>query len=210
MFREMAKRRYELRQRAARQAETRQRIVEAVAALHREIGPARATISAIAERAGVERLTVYRHFGDEAELFRACSAHFRASVPPPDRAAWQSTRDPAERLRAALLAFYAYYRRGEPMIANVRRDAREMPALAAVIAPGRDSIREVIRDLAAAWRARGRQRKRVDAAIAHALEFDTWRSLVRGQGLNDAEAAELMIDLARVSASGARSGKRSA
>ena len=200
MFREMPSRRYELRQRAKRQAETRQRIVEAVAALHREVGPARTTISRIAERAGVERLTVYRHFADEAELFRACSAHFRATLPPPVREAWASIGEPAERLRAALLAFYEYYRRGEPMIANIRRDAPRMPALAAVIAPGRKAMRGTVRDLTAGWRARGRGRKRLDAAVAHALEFETWRSLVRAQGLSDAEAAELMLALARTAA----------
>ena len=197
MFREMPTRRYVLKQRATRQAETRQRIVDAVAALHREVGPARTTISGIAERAGVERLTVYRHFADEAELFRACSAHFRATVPPPTRDVWASIADPAVRLRAALLAFYGYYRRGEPMIANIRRDAPHVPALAAVVAPGRSAMRAVVRDLTAGWRARGRGRKRLDAAVAHALEFETWRSLVRVQGLSDAEAAELMLALAR-------------
>ena len=38
--------------------------------------------------------------------------------------------------------------------------------------------------------ARGR------AAIAHALAFDTWRSLVRRQGLPPAEAVDLMALLA--------------
>lgn len=193
----MPHRRYELKQRAERQAQTRQRIVEAVAALHREIGPAHTTISGIAERAGVERLTVYRHFADESELFRACSAHFRTAVPPPTTDVWESIADPADRLRAALLAFYAYYRRGEPMIANIRRDAPQMPTLAAVIAPGRNAMRGVARDLAAGWHARGRSSKRVVAAIAHALEFETWRSLVRGQALSDADAADLMVALVR-------------
>ena len=208
MFMEMRTRRYELGRRAERQAGTRQRIIEAVAALHREIGPARTSISAIAERAGVERLTVYRHFADEGELFRACSAHFRATLPPPDRAAWVAVEAPADRLRAALRAFYAYYRRGEPMIANVRRDAQRLPALAAAIAPGREAMRDVTRDLTAAWGARGRGRRRLAAAVAHALEFETWQSLVRGHGLSDAEAAELMVDFARAAASDIRARGR--
>src|SRR4051812_13594626 len=105
-------RKYEQKRRAEQQAETRRRIVEAMVALHGEVGPARTTISAIAERAGVERLTVYRHFEDETAMFEACSAHFAAEVaPPPDPAAWADMPDPAERLRTALLAFYAYFRR---------------------------------------------------------------------------------------------------
>src|SRR5215218_5679232 len=102
MFTHMATRRYQKKRRAEQEAETRQRIVEAVFALHRECGPARTTISAIAERAGVERLTVYRHFKGEAELFAACSAHFRAEVPPPDPASWVTIREPAARVRSAL------------------------------------------------------------------------------------------------------------
>src|ERR687886_2593455 len=102
----MATRKYQQKRRAEQQAETRRRIVEAMVALHGEVGPARTTIKAIAERAGVERLTVYRHFADEGEIFAACSAHFQTEMPPPDPAAWAGVTDPAERLRAALLAFY--------------------------------------------------------------------------------------------------------
>ena len=60
MFTDMATRKpraqprtYQKKLRAEQQEETRQRIVEAMVALHREVGPARTTISAIAERAGV-------------------------------------------------------------------------------------------------------------------------------------------------------------
>src|SRR6185437_12658731 len=106
----MATRKYIKRRRAEQESDTRRRIVEAVYALHGEIGPARTTITAIAERAGVERLTVYRHFEDEAEIFAACGAHFQAKVPPPDPSAWADVTDPAARLSAALLAFYDYYR----------------------------------------------------------------------------------------------------
>jgi AcrR family transcriptional regulator len=196
----MATRKYEKKRRAEQESETRRRIVEAVFALHGEIGPARTTIKAIAERAGVERLTVYRHFADEGAIFAACDAHFRAETPPPDPAEWADIADPSARLRAALLAFYGYYRRGENLIANAERDAAELPALAAVMAP-RDMILAAVREeLLAAWAARDRARARLAAAIAHALRFDTWRSLARVEGLEDAEAAELMVDLARVAA----------
>src|SRR6476620_2169189 len=130
----MATRKYQLKRRAEQQSDTRRRIVEAVAALHGETGPARTTIKAIAERAGVERLTVYRHFADEGALFAACDVHFRAETPPPDPAAWAGVADPAARLRAARLAFYGYYRQGEAMLANAHRDAAQLPALAAVLA----------------------------------------------------------------------------
>ena len=73
-----------MKERARRKAETRERIVEATVALHTSIGPARTTISAVAERAGVERHTVYAHFPDDGSLLRACSAHWEARHPSPD------------------------------------------------------------------------------------------------------------------------------
>src|SRR6478735_1171086 len=129
----MATRKYEKKRRAEQESETRRRIVDAVFALHGEIGPARTTISAIAERAGVERLTVYRHFADEGEIFAACNAHFLAETPPPHPAAWAGVTVPAARLRAVLLTFYGYYRRTGDRLGLALRDAEGLPALAAVL-----------------------------------------------------------------------------
>jgi len=196
----MATRTYQQTRRAEQQGETRQRIVEAIVALHREVGPARTTISAIAERAGVERLTVYRHFADESAMFQACSAHFATQVVPPDPATWADVRDPAARLRAALLAFYRYYRTGEATLAHAYRDAPTMPALAAVLAPWGGFVAAVRDGLLEGWAARKSARSRLATAIAHALRFETWQSLVRAEELSDAEAADLMVTLARAAA----------
>lgn len=186
-----------MRRRAEQQAETRQRIVEAVVALHREIGLARTTVSAIAERAGVERLTVYRHFADEEALFAACSAHFLAETGPPNPERWQAIIDPADRMRAALLEFYGYYRRGEDMIANVNRDAPQLPAIQTVLAPWRKFVELVRGELTDAWSVDAQTRVRVAAVIGHALRFETWQSLARIEGLGDGEVAEMMIALVR-------------
>jgi AcrR family transcriptional regulator len=181
--------------RAERQAETHQRIVKATAALHQEIGPASTTISAIAERAGVERLTVYRHFPDESELFRACQHVFRTTHPRPEISAWDSIPKPEERVRRALQDTYAYYRDTEAMTANVMRDAPGIPALAAIL---KDiplyyaAAREL---LVAAFAVPAGRLPLLRAAIGHALEFDTWRSLVRRQRLSDEQAVEVMVSL---------------
>jgi AcrR family transcriptional regulator len=201
MFTGMATRKYQQKRRAELQAETRQRIVEAMVALHREVGPAQTTISAIAERAGVERLTVYRHFPDETAMFQACTAHYATQVPGPDPAAWAEIEEPAERLRAALLAFYDYYRRAEEMLVNAARDVPQLPALAEVLAPWGRFVKEVRKDLQAGWRVQSRVRsRRLAGAIGHALSFDTWRSLARIEGLDDGEAAGLMVNLVRSAA----------
>jgi AcrR family transcriptional regulator len=204
MFTDMATRKYEQTRRAEQQAETRQRIVEAMVALHREVGPARTTISAIAERAGVERLTVYRHFADETAMFQACSAHFASEARPPDPAEWGDVAEPADRLRAALLAFYGYYGRGEDMLAHVHRDAPQLPALAPILAPWRAFVDGVRDDLVERLGARGPVRARLAAAVAHALRFETWRSLAREESLGDAAAADLMVALARAAAESRR------
>jgi AcrR family transcriptional regulator len=185
------KRKYELKERARRQAATRQRIVEAAVGLHTSVGPVRTTISAIAERAGVERHTVYAHFPDESSLFRACSAHWRAEHPAPDFSRLVQTEDPTRRLRRALNEMYAWYESIEPHLALFVRDA---PLTAA----GAETLGETTARIAALadGLARGRPRRRsVRAAIGHALEFETWRSLVRRQGLSRTQAVDAMLRL---------------
>src|SRR4029453_13946377 len=115
-------RQYQQRKRAEQQDETRLRITEATVDLHGSVGPSRTTVSAVAERAGVQRATVYRHFPDERALFAACSAHWRAPNPRPDPASWAAMEDPQARTRRALAELYAYYGRTEQMLANLIRD----------------------------------------------------------------------------------------
>jgi AcrR family transcriptional regulator len=190
------KRPYEKKRRAELEAETRRRITETAVELHGTVGPARTSISAIADRAGVRRSTVYRHFPDEAALFDACSSHWEAANPAPDMAAWDAIDDPAERLRTALGELYAYYRRTERMMENLHRDEVTMETVRERFA-GFHGFLAAARDLLLRGRPeRGRARDEVRAAIGHALAFTTWRSLTREQGLGDDQAVELMCDLA--------------
>lgn len=187
------KRGYQLKRRAERQDETRRRITAATAALHAEIGPAATTISAIAERAGVERLTVYRHFPDEIELYRACQRHFLSDHPYPDLRAWAEAPEPEARVRRALCELYVRYRATEAMTANILRDAPTLPALAATL-EGMPAYYRAARDLLAeGFGAAPAVRPLLLAAIGHALEFETWRSLARRQQLSDEQAVELML-----------------
>jgi AcrR family transcriptional regulator len=191
---------YELKRRAERQEETRRRIVEAAIELHATLGPSRATVKAIAERAGVTRPTVYAHFPDDRSLFEACSGHVRERVPPPDPTAWRSLSDPGDRLERALRDLYGYYERLEPLLENVQRDAAVMPLVAEMNAY-RVRYLEEIRDLLLeAWPKRGGARARLRRAIGHALEFRTWQSLVRRQGCRTNEAVQLMLAFVRAAA----------
>jgi AcrR family transcriptional regulator len=186
-------RRYELKRRAERQNFTRRRIVDATIELHQTIGPAATTVSEIASRAGVGRVTVYRHFPDELTLSRACSGQYFERHPFPDPELWRAIPDPEERLRTGLRETYAYHRATEAMFTHVLADARDNP----VVAPYHAHWERTADVLAAAWRARGRRRTVLRAAIGLALSFDTWRTLVHEQGLTDDQAVELMLRLTR-------------
>ena len=186
------KRRYELKERARRQAETRQRIVEAAVALHTSVGPARTTISAIAERAGVERHTVYAHFPDERTLIGACSTHWRGRHPRPDVRRWLELDDPEQRLHGVLSDLYAWYEDVESDLAVLVRDAPLSPAHAEVMAENDAAASELADELARGWP----RRKSVRAVIGHALEFETWRSLARRQGLSRRQAVDAMLRFA--------------
>ena len=186
---------YRMKKRAELEEETRTRITESTVALHQELGPARTSISAVAERAGVRRSTVYRHFPDEAALFAACSSHWRAANPPPNPGDWAAIEDPRERTETALRELYAFYGRTEGMYTSLLRDEPVVPIVGRLM---RDfyGYLGAIQDILMAGRGlRGHAARRTRAAIGHALAFPTWRSLTREQGLSEAEAVALMAGL---------------
>jgi AcrR family transcriptional regulator len=174
---------------------TRRRITESAAALHEELGPARTSISAIADRAGVRRSTVYRHFPDEEALFAACSSHWRAANPPPDPRAWAAIEDPAERMETALREIYAFYGRTEGMYTSLLRDEPLVPIVQRLLGDFHGFLRAIQDVLMAGRGLRGRAARRTRAAIGHALAFPTWRSLAREQELADGDAVALMCAL---------------
>jgi AcrR family transcriptional regulator len=188
---------YQLRKRAERQEETRQRIVEAAVDLHGTIGPAKTTISAIAERAGVQRHTYYRHFPDDRSLMLACSGLYGERNPPPDPEPWRAIGDPEQRLRRGLGELYAYYEDNQQMLSNIARDA-EVDALTAEVSALRfgqtmRAMREVL--------GAGRRSKRALAVLDLALAFSTWRALVLESGLGRRAAVDTMVAAIRCASS---------
>ncbi len=186
-----AKRKYELKQRADEMERTRQRITEAAVRLHGTVGPARTTISAVAEEAGVERHTVYRHFPSEAELYGACSSHFFTANPLPDPEPWQEIDDPRQRLAEALDQLYAYYEHTEAMFSNVFRDLELVDALQPTVVPFQHYLARAVEILAAGRSVRGRGRRLRSAALHHVLDFQAWRSLTRPTEISRADAVRL-------------------
>jgi len=186
---------YRMKRRAELEEETRTRITESTVALHQEVGPARTSISAVAERAGVRRSTVYRHFPDDEALFAACSSHWRAANPPPDPSAFAAIEDPRERTETALRGLYAFYGRTEGMFTSLLRDEPVVPIVQRLLRDFYGYLGAIQEILMAGRGLRGRAARRTRAAIGHALAFPTWRSLTHEQGLAESEAVALMCGL---------------
>lgn len=137
----------------------------------------------------MQRHTVYAHFPTEDELFRACAGHWSDAHPFPDPAGWAAIADPEARLRRALDELYRWYELVEHDLILFTRDAEAIPEQTAET----DAQLHALRELLAAGRP---QRRAVRAAIGHGLEFETWRSLVRRQGLSRRAAVDAIVRLA--------------
>lgn len=190
----MATRKYEKKKRAENQEETRQRIVEATVQLHQTVGGQAATISAIAQKAGVERLTVYRHFPDDRSLLMACTSHYLSLNQPPDPGRWAAIDEPEQRLRTALTEIYAYHLQTEAMMNSAYRDIDLIPHLKELLQPLFGYWNMVADILSERFPASEAQRSRIRALAAVAVHFLTWRTLVREQGMEISAAVEVITD----------------
>ena len=187
LCREIVTRAYTLGRRAEQQAETRLRIVEAAVALHGEFGPAQTTLSMVAERAGVQRHTLYAHFPDERSLLMACSGLSLERDPLPNPAAWREIPDRYVRLRTGLAALYDWYERNADLTDCVLRDAGFHPLTREIAelryGPFMSAYAEAL-----GTKLNARQR----AMLQLALGYFTWRSLVRDSRLKSVAAARIM------------------
>lgn len=186
-----ARRSYRMRKRNEDIEETRRKIVEAAVRLHGSVGPARTTFSAVADEAGVQRSTVYRHFADETALFGACTSHWLAGHPWPRPQDWEHIADPVERLRRGLGELYTYYDQNEGMIANSFRDIQVMPPFVGEMMTA--IISALVGALVSAWPLEC-QTDRLVSAIRGAVDFRTSRAFVSA-GLTPAEAAALLTEM---------------
>jgi AcrR family transcriptional regulator len=187
---------YQMRKRREDIEETRQRIVAAAVELHGSVGPAQTTFSAVAERAGVQRSTLYRHFPDETALFGACTSHWFAAHPWPSAATWETVTDPVERLQLALREMYRYFSENRQMLGNAYRDIAVMPPFVAELLRAHVSASHGA--LMAPWPATA-NRDRLSAAVSLALDFRAWQSL-DDAGLESDAAADLMSEMVAAAA----------
>jgi AcrR family transcriptional regulator len=185
------KRAYRMRKRQEDIEATRRRIIEAAARLHGSVGPIETTFSAVAEEAGVQRSTIYRHFPDEAALFGACTSHWVASHPWPRPQDWEGIAEPVARLRQGLRELYRYYDENFQMLANSYRDIEVMPPFVGEMMGATTS--GIVDSLLAPW-PDGQRSVRLVAAIRAAADFRTSRAFVDA-GLSPHAAADLVTDM---------------
>jgi len=184
------RRKYELKARAERQRQTRERIVDATVRLHTTRGPAKTTIADIARLAGVQRLTVYNTFPTLGALFGACQGRFLALNPPPDLAP-QTGRPPLAALETTLARLYAWYRANEAMERHVHRDRHVVAELNDLMTQTADTRFASIADAYANALAAGRPSPTLTALVRLALRFETWETMAK-EALTDAEIARVL------------------
>jgi AcrR family transcriptional regulator len=171
------------------QEQTRLRIVEALVELHQKVGPKNTTIAAVAKRAGVQRLTVYRHFEDESSMLQACSGHWATQNPPPHEDDWQTIENLHERVYAALLAINKYFSKTEAMLAKVYRDASEVEALGPIMKGFDDHFNNIANNLALNL-TNGETNDKLGSVARHLVRFSTWQSLSQ-ENLSEEEIAQV-------------------
>ena len=163
---------YRMRKRGDAVDLTRQRITDAAIRLHTSIGPSEASMSAVAEEAGVTRVTLYRHFSSMDDLFRACMTHWRSLHPLPDPNRWRSIPGFERRLRTALAELYGWYAENGDDLYPVYRDAAQTSE-STRLARRETNDRQadaILADLTIT----GAMRRRLRAAVGHAVRFWTW------------------------------------
>lgn len=186
------RRKYQLKARADRQQQTRDRIVRATVDLHREVGPARTTVADIARRAGVQRLTVYNNFPELGDLLAACQHSFLTANPPPKIVPVGSRGDALMQLENGLADLYRWYRANAAMERNIHRDRRLVVELDELMRRNADPpLDAAARTYSERIGASPTSAKAVGSLVRLALEFTTWEVLAQ-RGLADPEVAKLM------------------
>jgi AcrR family transcriptional regulator len=180
---------------------TRERIVAAAFELHATIGPSRTTIRAIADRAGLQRHTVYAHFPDLGPLYEACTLHGIRTTGMPEPDGWRRFERPDVRLRHGLTEMLSWYGANETMLVNVLFDID--PDAPTPAAPDPFESRMIgLRDaLLEGWPIESERVPMVAAVLSHALAFTTWRSLT-STGLSDDEVHGVLVGLVEAVADG--------
>jgi AcrR family transcriptional regulator len=191
----MAPRGYTLKRRAESAAATRNRIVDAAAALYREHGVSGTTIQAVAERADVARGTVVNHFGGSDGLLEAVLDRAVEEIEYPSERDLAGATTPDARIRRYVDVMYRFFDRGSDWWQVFYADL-QLPALQA----RERYFYEVVARFYEAALGDLAQDRFMGAAARAFVDYAPWSTL-KASGLSPDESVELignaLVDLAR-------------
>jgi AcrR family transcriptional regulator len=187
----MTGRKYQLRKRADGLDATRERIVEATAALHYEQGVAATSYIQIAERAGVGPATVYRHFPTLGSLVNACGAHVWNEIQPPlpedAPTVFVGIAKGKPRLERLVAELDSFYERAAVRLGIAARDRDRIPELDEFLRQVDASVDALVREAVGAGSS-----ETVVRLVTALADVSVWQSLKR----LDAPPAEFRRTLA--------------
>lgn len=171
-------RKYRMRKRAEGLDATRERIVEATAALHYEQGVAATSYVQIAERAGVGPATVYRHFPTLGLLVEACGAHVNEAMQPPlpenAQTVFAGLGTRQQRLERLVAELDEFYGRGAAWLGIAARDRDRVPELDAFLRQVAAGVEALVREAIGAGSAEA-----VIRLVTALADVAVWLSLKR-------------------------------
>jgi AcrR family transcriptional regulator len=186
----MAPRTYRMTRRAAANAQTRRRIVDAAIALHGEKGILGTSWPDIARRADVALGTVYRHFPSLDQLVPACTSENALRTRPPGPDILVGLTRPEERIGHFVHELFAFYGRTAPWTPRAGIDRHQLPVLDTILSRREAGLKALVEETLGPLR---RRRHALEAALA-LTDFGVWRSLTRS-GLSTEAAARLIAEM---------------
>ena len=176
--------------RAAANAETRRRIVDAAIALHAQKGVLGTSWPDIAKRADVALGTVYRHFPSLDQLVPACTSENALRTKPPGPSILIGLTRPQERIGQFVQELFAFYGRTAPWTPRASIDRHEIPVLDTILSRREAALKALVEETLGPLR---RRRHALEAALA-LTDFGVWRSLT-SSGLSTEAAARLITEM---------------
>jgi len=185
----MTPRSYQMSKRAESAAQTRQRIVQATMALHRDRGIAATTMKEIAERADVGIGTLYHHFPRYEDAIRACGARTAELARLPTCEIFDGARSLPARIAVLVGELFSYYDR-HPTLPLARCEQARFPVLGEFVTRRQELIETLVTDALSPLAPTAAQ---VQTVIA-LTDFAVHRSLLDA-GFSTKQAAAQLTDV---------------
>jgi AcrR family transcriptional regulator len=189
----VAPRAYRLGRRAQSAAATRERIIDAAAAMYEEQGVNATSLQAIADRADVSRGTILHHFGGAAGILDAVAERVLVTLELPDEHIFDGVVGDEARLRAYVIALHRFFQRSTGWWA-VFVSEMQRPELKAREAEYYERVGR-LQALALGDQAGNREVNIVVGSLIHPGTIGGWTWVLQQAGLGPAEIDDALADV---------------